>query len=337
LLLSFVIPTYNRARLLAETIPVFANLQTAGGVAYEVIFVDNGSTDSTPSVLDDAVRRFPDKFRCIRIAPTGGPSAPRNVGIRAAVGEVLIIADDDFLPDSDLVLRYAEFHTRYPEQHHAAVGEAYVPEWLLDDPVSWIHKFDYGRLRNLHRLSYMDFWTCNVSVKRQFMLSAGMFDESFLFYEDVLCAYRMQQNGMHLHFWQAARGQHLHQTTLEGLPMKGLFVGRWLHSFLERIGHDPVAMIRLKVLSTDLPKLILLKLTVRRIAFRALDNPPVRLLLEMLGAHRSKRGRLAELYTLIIYHSAVLAGYYEAKRNAEAGHPLNLIRLESELSDRGDR
>jgi glycosyltransferase involved in cell wall biosynthesis len=335
--LSFVIPTYNRAGLLAELIPALANLRTADGIAYEAIFIDNGSSDSTPAVLKEAVRQFPDKFRYIRIAPTGGPSAPRNVGIRAALGDGLILIDDDFIPDNDIVLRYAEFHTKYPEQHHAALGSTYVPERLRDDPMSLFREFDNSVMKHPDCLNYLHFWTRNVSVKRQFMLSAGMFDESFLYYEDVLCAYRMEQNGMHLHFWQAATGQHLHQTKWEGLPIRGLFLGRWLHRFLERVGHDPVAMIHLSVLSTDLPKLVLLKLIAGRIAFRTLDNPLVTRLLEMLGARGSKRSSITDHYYRTIFHRNVLAGYYEAKRNADAGHPLNLMQLESKLADRGDR
>ena len=130
MLLSLVIPTYNRSRLLAETIPALTQLRVAEGIAYEVIFVDNGSTDSTQSILEDAVRRNPERFRYIRNPPTGGPSSPRNRGIRAAKGEAVVIIDDDIVPDEDLVLQYAAFHTRYPERHHAAVGVAYVPDRL---------------------------------------------------------------------------------------------------------------------------------------------------------------------------------------------------------------
>jgi glycosyltransferase involved in cell wall biosynthesis len=335
--LSFVIPTYNRSRLLPETIPALAGLKTAEGIAYEVIFVDNGSTDSSPAILQDAVNRFPHIFRYIRIAPTGGPSAPRNTGIRAAKGEVVIIVDDDVLPDDDLVLRHAEFHTRYPEQHQAAVGAAYVPDRVKDDPMSWLHEFNHDRLGNDVRVDYLHFWTCNVSIKRDFMLRAGMFDESFLFYEDVLCGYKLEQNGMHLYFQRNARAQHLHQMTAEGLAVKARFVGRWQYSFLERVGWDPKALIVLHVLSTRLPVPLLVKRCIGRIGFRIADNPLGRRIMELCGARSPKRTRLSDIYYSFAYHRNMIAGYYEAKRNAEAGRPLDLMRLQSQLADRGDR
>src|SRR3990167_1970243 len=174
--ISVVIQTFNRSSLLARTIPALANQQTRTGIAYEVIFVSNGSSDNNHSHLKEAVACYPDRCRYFYIDPTGGPSAPRNVGIRAATGDVVIILDDDVLPDPDLVLRHAEFHLAHPEPHHAALGEVYVPPDLLDEPMSLFHSFPYDEVRNLDRLSYLHFWTCNVSVKRQFMPEAGMFD-----------------------------------------------------------------------------------------------------------------------------------------------------------------
>jgi GT2 family glycosyltransferase len=335
MLLSIVIPTFNRARLLPETIPALRSLRMAEGISYEVIFVSNGSSDGTEALLEATVRQDPDKFRYFRIAPTGGPSAPRNAGIRAARGEILIILDDDVLPDQDLVLRYAEFHTKYPEPHHAAIGEVYVPARLLEDPMSRFHTFPYDEIRTLDRLCYLHFWTCSVSVKRAFMIEAGMFDERFLYYEDMLCGHRLERNGMHLHFWPAARGQHLHQMTPAGLPAKGLFLGRWLYPFLERIS-DPAAKQRLGVLSADLPKRVLLRRIAGRVRFRMLDNPLTMAALRALGARRSKRNVITDLYYDVIFRRNMWAGYNEAKRSSQAGRPLCLTKIETRLSDRGD-
>jgi glycosyltransferase involved in cell wall biosynthesis len=334
--LSIVIPTFNRSRLLPATIPALANQRTSTGVEYEVIFVNNGSTDGSEALLQEAVGRYNGKFRYFRIDPTGGPSAPRNLGIRAARGEVIIILDDDVLPEQDLVLRYAEFHQKFPDRHHAATGEVYVPENLLDDPMSRFHAFPFHQLRNPRQLSYLHFWTCNVSVKRQFMLEAGMFDETFLCYEDTLCGHRLQRNGMHLHFWPSARGQHLHQMTPAGIASKGLFLGRWLPPFLERVP-DVAAKVQLGVFSWDLPRPILLRRLASRMAYAVIDNPLTMAALRMLGARRSKRNRITDFYYGLIFRRNLLAGYREAVRQAQAGRRLNLTQVDSTLTDRGDR
>jgi len=318
---SIVIPTFNRAFLLPRTIPALANQQTTPDIEYEVIFVSNGSTDSSGVILQDAVSRYPDKFRYIYSPPTGGPSAPRNIGIRAATGEVIIILDDDVLPDPELLLRHAEFHKEHPEQHHAALGEAYVPSHLRDDPMSLFHSFPYEQVRDLDRLRYLHFWTCNVSVKRQFMLAHGMFDERFLYYEDMICAHRLASQGMHLCFLPSARGQHLHQLQASAVPAKGQWIGRWLYPFVEQIPDRDVKE-RFGILSPDIGIRLLAKRLLKRAAFRVVDNPVTLTCLKMVGATKSKRSRITDFYYFLIFRRNLLAGYYQAKREARTGRPL---------------
>lgn len=309
---SVVIPTFNRAKLLNETIAALAN-QLTGEHTYEVIFVSNGSTDSSDVILKTAVADYPEKFRYFYIQPTGGPSAPRNVGIRNASGEIVIIIDDDVLPEPDFVRAHAEFHTQHPEAHHAALGEVYVPPHLQDDPMSLFHSFPYHQVRGRERLAYLYFWTCNVSVKRKFMLDCGMFDEEWLMYEDMLCGHRLENHGMHLHFLPAARGQHLHQLKAPDVPAKGRSYGRWLYSFVKHLP-KPEVNRRFGILATNLPAHILASRLVMRLAFRLADNPATMLCLRKLGATNSKRNRITDIYYYIIFRRNMLAGYYEQKR-----------------------
>jgi len=314
---SIVIPTYNRARLLRSTIPALSNQRTTG-FQYEVIFVSNGSSDDTESVLKEAATEFDGKIRYYVIAPTGGPSAPRNVGIRAATGDIVIILDDDVMPDPDLVLQHVEFHRAHPEPHRAAIGEVYVPARLMDDPMSLFHTFPYDEVRRLPRLSYLHFWTCNVSFKRSFMLEKGMFDEKFLYFEDVVCAYKLAAGGMELSFAPAARGEHLHQLKPEGVPAKGLFTGLWLYAFLEKVP-DLQAKLRFGVLSADLPAPVLVRRVLSRAAFRLIDNPLTFAALRWMGATGGKRSRITDLYYRLIFRQNLLAGYAKAKSEARAG------------------
>ena len=315
---SIVVPTFNRARLLPQTIPALANQQTRPGVSYEVVFVSNGSSDASDEILREAVAQYPDRVRYYWIAPTGGPSAPRNRGIREATGDVIVILDDDVLPDPDLVLRYAEFHQQHPELNHAAVGEAYVPPHLLDDPMSLFHVFPYDKVRHLERLPYLDFWTCNVSIKRQFMLESGMFDERFLYNEDVICGHRLNRNGMALHFLPGARGEHLHQLQPAGLAAKGIFTGRWIHATVQHLP-EPEIIDRYGVLSAKLGPRRFAKRLLNRIVFRALDNPATRLALKWAGATNGRRSRVSDLYYYLLFRRNIVLGYNQAKREARAG------------------
>jgi glycosyltransferase involved in cell wall biosynthesis len=108
-LLSVVIPTWNRARLVGEAIES-ALLQQQGVV--EVIVVDDGSTDDTPDVL---AGRFGTRIRLLRMPERRGPGAARNAGVRAATGELLAFLDSDdlWLPGKlDAELRMFE---RFPD------------------------------------------------------------------------------------------------------------------------------------------------------------------------------------------------------------------------------
>jgi len=90
-LISVVIPTYNSARYLPATLQsVLA--QTVRDL--EIIVVDDGSTDGTEAVVQELKS---EKIVYIKQANSGGPSRPRNMGIRAARGKYISIFDSDDL------------------------------------------------------------------------------------------------------------------------------------------------------------------------------------------------------------------------------------------------
>ena len=72
--LSIVIPTYNRARLLSATIPALANQDVSRDISYEVIFVVNGSTDESETLLKGAVEKYPGTFRYLCATGGSGPA-----------------------------------------------------------------------------------------------------------------------------------------------------------------------------------------------------------------------------------------------------------------------
>ncbi len=331
--ISIVIPTFNRSGLLARTIPALMEQQT-DGFTYEVIFVSNGSSDATGQILTEAQSQYSGKLRHFYLDPTGGPAAPRNRGIREATGDVVIILDDDVLPEPDLVLHHARFHRRHAEENYAALGRVYVPEDLLDDPMSFFHTFPYHEIEGGEQLSFLYFWTCNVSLKREFMLRAGMFDESFLYYEDMICGHRLAGNGMKLYFVSDARGQHLHQLRPAALGSKGRFLGRWLVPFVERTP-EPAVKERFGILSAEIGFPLLAKRLVRRAAFRVSDNFLTRAALRALGATNGKRSRVSDAYYFLIFRRNLLAGYYEALREQRRGRPVHNHQASSQWAEKG--
>jgi hypothetical protein len=206
---------------------------------------------------------------------------------------------------------------------------------MLSDPMSLFHAFPYDEVRPLERLSYLHFWTCNLSIKRQFMLDSGMFDERFLAYEDVLCGHRLASQGMHLHFLPSARGQHLHQMKPSGVPAKGLWYGRWLYAFVECLP-EPAVKKRFGILSADIGAGLLCRRLLNRMAFRVIDNPLTGGFLRLLGATGNKRTRITDFYYFLMFRRNLLAGYYEAKREARIRHRPAISNVTSQWADRGE-
>src|SRR5579883_3100104 len=138
---SVVIPTYNRVELLPRAIECL--MHQDGNIDYEVIYVVDGATDGTKEYLEEIASRNSDLLKVFYISPSGGASAPRNVGIRHATGNILIILDDDFIPDPDLIRHHWQFHQDKPAPEIAGLGEAYVPDEIRTDPMSVFHAIQF--------------------------------------------------------------------------------------------------------------------------------------------------------------------------------------------------
>jgi len=327
---SVVVPTYNRAELLERTIPALAN-QATNGVSYDVHFVDDGSRDGSSELLEKASIRYADRIHCHFLPHSGGPSAPRNHGIRNCSGELLILLDDDIIPDSDFVLRHWEFHQRTPDNRAVAIGELYMSPDVRRDPMSLFFDFPYGELRKQRNPGYLFFWSGNISLKRCFMLQHGMFrdDGSLPLLEDMECGYRLAQQGMRLHFHPAARGLHVHKMQNSWVAAKGYSTGRAQYA-LTQIVPDVAVKSRFGVLSRDLPLPLLAWRLLRRAAFRCIDNPLTIAMLRAMGAKRPVRSKLSDFYYYLIFRRNMLQGYRDAERGLGHSRARQTAELQSE-------
>ncbi len=205
-LVSVIIPTYNRARLLPRLAEALAAQSHAGS---EVVFVDDGSDDDTPAALGEICDRH-DGWRMFR-QENAGPAAARNLGVGAASGELLVFLDDDCVP-----------HPRFIEEHvltHVTRGKGYAAAghtpWHPDLEVSPFMEmalrgvlFAFNRITDHDNLSFTCFYTANCSVRRDDLVAIGGFDEALRFYEDADLAYRLRERGISLVYNERAVAYH---------------------------------------------------------------------------------------------------------------------------------
>src|ERR1700722_16738649 len=96
MIVSVIICTYNRCKSLATALESVAASKLPDSMDWEVLVIDNNSSDKTSEVAQGFCQRFPNRFRYF-FEPRQGKSFALNTGIQAARGEVLAFTDDDVI------------------------------------------------------------------------------------------------------------------------------------------------------------------------------------------------------------------------------------------------
>ncbi|EEG77189.1 glycosyltransferase family 2 protein [Dethiobacter alkaliphilus] len=107
---SVVIPTYNRSNQLSLTLAAL-EMQSFPREKFEVIVVDDGSTDATKDLLMKYRARY--KFTFVSENTRRGPAAARNLGISQARGKYVLFCDADYLVLPDLLQSHYLYHSKY--------------------------------------------------------------------------------------------------------------------------------------------------------------------------------------------------------------------------------
>ena len=219
--ISIIIPTYNRKETLLRCLRQYER-QVLSLDRFEIIVVDDGSTDGTWEMLNELQGKLKYRLSCYR-KENGGPGSARNLGIRKAAGEVLLIIGDDIFPDVNLLSEHYVWHSeRYPDDNAGVLG---FVTWDGDPPPSpfmiWLergYQNAYHLIHHREEVHWRFSYTGNISLKRAFLEEAReWFDERRLSYgyEDIEWGYRLQKKGFRLFYNENAIGRHYHWQTLE--------------------------------------------------------------------------------------------------------------------------
>lgn len=222
--ISVVVPTYNRLETLRDVLPSLL-AQDLPPESFEVLVCDSNSTDGTKEYMEQMRAQHPNVQHVA--GAFSGRAAARNAGIERASGGVVLFNDSDIIASRDLLARHLE-------HHRARSGIAVVGlEVQVRSLAEYEDKRDHPEKRgSLHppgrkRLSWLYFLTGNASVRREDLLRAGSFDESFTGYghEDLELGYRLQKAGIEILYEPRAVNYHWqdvgHEDQVEKMKLAG--------------------------------------------------------------------------------------------------------------------
>jgi glycosyltransferase involved in cell wall biosynthesis/peptidoglycan/xylan/chitin deacetylase (PgdA/CDA1 family) len=202
--LSVVVPTYNRAAVLDDCLRALAAQEGAEG-AFEVVVVDDGSTDGTAAVLERHRELLPLRFE--HQSNRGQPTA-LNRGIELARGRFCLFLDDDVVAASRVVAE----HLRAQERSGGAVA---LGNLALELPpragglARYVEGWWTGQFGSLERgerePTFRNCYSGNLSAPREAVVAAGGFAEWIPRSFDVELAYRLERAGLPLVFVPEAR------------------------------------------------------------------------------------------------------------------------------------
>ncbi len=197
--ISVLIPTYNRAPLLREALNGLAN-QRLPQDQFEVVVVDDGSSDQTSEVVKDFSSDL-----CLHYVyqPNSGIASAKNHALQLASASIVLFLDDDDVADEALLSQHLQSHHAWPDQNVAVLGFTALGEEAACSPLMHFvtqvsySLYSYPKLKDGQQLNYTYFWGGRTSCKRSLLLHYGVFDPVFRFgCEDIELGYRLSAHGL---------------------------------------------------------------------------------------------------------------------------------------------
>ena len=192
---SIVVPAYNAGETIGPLLDSLLNLDYPG---YEVIIVNDGSTDRTKEIVE----RYP--VRLIN-QPNRGASAARDAGLRAASGDLVAYVDSDVTVTPDWLK-----HILQPFSDPTIAATTGRTVFLRSEKcASWLRSMDIER-RNTRRKVYTRLANGpNAAFRREILLKVGGFDPRWYHAEDTEVSYRIWELGHRIQYVPEAVVHHV--------------------------------------------------------------------------------------------------------------------------------
>ncbi len=218
---SIVVPVYNDHNGLRATVRSLVE-QTYPSDRYEIVVVDNDSTDSTPDVARSVATVYSDLVCVERETDVQGSYAARNTGIEASAGELLGFVDADVVADAD----WLETAVSSMDAHDASYAGCRVDIVCSERTCAGLYNAQMGFPVERYVTENSFAPTCALLVARDVIRDVGPFDEQLVSGGDVEFGQRVADAGWTLHYVPEARVVHPARSSLRSLLSKHVRVGR---------------------------------------------------------------------------------------------------------------
>ncbi len=220
---SVVVPVYNGRRTIGACLRALST-QNVDGRHYEVIVVDDGSTDGSAETAAGHCNSV------LRQRHEGAASA-RNRGAREARGEILLFTDADCEPAPDWIQKML---SPFEDPELAGVKGAYRTRQrsLVARFTQAEFEEKYDRLQRTPRIDFVD--TYSAGYRRDAFLELGGFDPGIRYAEDQEFSFRMARAGHKMVFEPAAIVYHHHPNSIWRYGRRKAQFGRWKVAVLRR-------------------------------------------------------------------------------------------------------
>lgn len=250
--LSVVIGTYNQKDSLKLVLDSFAK-QTDKN--FEVIVVDSSSNDGTDQMVNSTIHLSPFTLHYIS-QENNGKTAARNRGIKEAKGEIILLTDADMIADPQLVEEHLKAHQKYANACFEGTTYNFKSKTLNPKQIqnsNFLTPYIKQKLHPGQKLKWAYFLSGNLSIKKETLVKAGMFDEDFKSYgwEDIELGYRLHKMGVPLYYLPSAKNYHYHFVTNDDMVKRKYNMGKSAAIFYKKhpnfeikmfLGMNPLAM-----------------------------------------------------------------------------------------------
>jgi glycosyltransferase involved in cell wall biosynthesis len=188
---------------------------------FELIIVDDGSTDNTEELILVFISNHPGMKIKYRKKTNSGPGIARNIGIDEVTSRLVLITGDDIIPSESLLKQHILTHQNYQYSRNIAVlGKTVWISGIKITPfMNYIQEyglqFGYSLIKHHDVVPFNFFYTSNISLNTSCLLR-NKFDETFPFaaWEDTELGYRLSQKGLKIIYNEKALAYHDHNINI---------------------------------------------------------------------------------------------------------------------------